>query len=81
MLRDAHARTVEYLRLSLTERCNLACSYCVPGDHEAAPADWMTDDEVVALVAALAPLGLRRVRLTGGEPTLRPRLEALVPLH
>jgi len=74
LLVDAHARKVSYLRLSLTERCNLACVYCVPHDHEALPADWMGDDEVVALVDALIPLGLRRVRLTGGEPTLRPAL-------
>ncbi len=55
-----------------------ACVYCVPEDHEALPQLWLSDDEVVALVAALIPLGLRRVRLTGGEPTLRPRLPALV---
>jgi cyclic pyranopterin phosphate synthase len=78
ILLDAQARRVEYLRLSLTERCNLACVYCVPEDHEALPQAWLSDDEVVALVAALIPLGLRRVRLTGGEPTLRPRLPALV---
>ncbi|MEO6955050.1 MAG: GTP 3',8-cyclase MoaA [Polyangia bacterium] len=77
-LKDAHARTVEYVRLSLTERCNLACTYCVPSHHEELPSDWMTDDEIVALIAALQPLGLRRVRLTGGEPTLRPRLPQLV---
>jgi cyclic pyranopterin phosphate synthase len=64
--------------LSLTERCNLACAYCVPHDHEAAPADWLTDDEVVALCAALRPLGIEHVRLSGGEPTLRPRLLELV---
>jgi cyclic pyranopterin phosphate synthase len=75
---DGRGRTVEYLRLSLTERCNLACSYCVPQAHHPQPADWMTDDEVVALVSALLPLGVRRVRLTGGEPTLRPRLPQLV---
>lgn len=75
---DAHARRVEYLRLSLTERCNLACSYCVPEQHDELPSDWLSDDEVVALVAALQPLGVSRVRLTGGEPTLRPRLPQLV---
>jgi len=75
---DAHARRVEYVRLSLTERCNLACVYCVPAHHEALPSDWLSDDEVVALVEGLKALGLRRVRLTGGEPTLRPRLPALV---
>jgi cyclic pyranopterin phosphate synthase len=75
---DGNGRVVTYLRLSLTERCNLRCAYCVPEAHEALPGDWMSDDEVVALVAAMQPMGLRRVRLTGGEPTLRPRLPALV---
>lgn len=78
MLVDGLQRRVEYLRLSLTERCNLACAYCVPQDEQRAPADWLTDDEVVGLCAALRPLGVRRVRLTGGEPTLRPRLAKLV---
>lgn len=78
VLVDPYARTVDYLRLSLTERCNLACTYCVPSHHEELPSDWMSDDEIVALVSALQPLGLRRVRLTGGEPTLRPRLPDLV---
>lgn len=75
---DGHGRAVRYLRLSLTERCNLACSYCVPEHHDALPSDWLTDDEIVALVAALRPLGLDHLRLTGGEPTLRPRLPRLV---
>ena len=78
VLVDAQARPVEYVRLSLTERCNLACTYCVPAHHEELPSNWMSDDEIVALVEALQPLGLRRVRLTGGEPTLRPRLPELV---
>ena len=75
---DGHGRAVRYLRLSLTERCNLACVYCAPVDHDALAADWLSDDEVVALSAALAPLGVDHLRLTGGEPTLRPRLPALV---
>lgn len=77
---DPFGRTVEYLRVSLTDRCNYRCVYCMP----AAGLPWLrreailTDDEVVEVVRQLAALGLRRVRLTGGEPTLRPTLVHLV---
>jgi cyclic pyranopterin phosphate synthase len=73
MLRDRFGRTVDYLRLSLTDRCDLRCSYCLPsGFHDfAAPASWLTPAEVERVVAAFAALGVRRVRLTGGEPLTR----------
>ena len=79
-LRDGVGRRIEYLRLSLTDRCNFRCVYCMPvaGLPWIPRPDLLTDDELVALVAELVPLGLRRVRLTGGEPTLRPGLPALV---
>ncbi|MDF1501481.1 GTP 3',8-cyclase MoaA [Roseisolibacter sp. H3M3-2] len=79
-LRDAHGRRIEYLRVSVTDRCNFRCVYCMP----LAGLPWLprehtlTDDEIVAVVRELAPLGLRRVRLTGGEPTIRPGLVELV---
>jgi cyclic pyranopterin phosphate synthase len=78
--RDGFGRAIEYVRVSLTDRCNLRCVYCMPaaGLPWLPRADVLTDDEVVAVVAQLADLGLRRVRLTGGEPTLRPGLVALV---
>jgi cyclic pyranopterin phosphate synthase len=69
-LRDPQGRAITYLRLSLTDRCNLRCSYCTAGRvrPEGAP---LRRDEIRRLVGALAGLGIRRVRLTGGEPTLR----------
>jgi cyclic pyranopterin phosphate synthase len=80
MLVDGFGRTIRYLRLSLTDRCNFRCVYCMPatGLPWLPTADLLTDDEIVALVAQLVPLGLQRLRLTGGEPTLRPGLPALV---
>ena len=66
---DAQRRRIRYLRLSLTERCNFACSYCSPqGGGE---AEAMTRADVARLVRVFAGMGVERVRLTGGEPTLR----------
>ena len=70
---DGHARSVTYLRLSLTDRCNYRCQYCMPaaGVALSPKAEQLSAEEIVRLVRALQPLGLRRVRLTGGEPTIR----------
>lgn len=76
-LTDAQGRAVTYLRLSLTDRCNFRCSYCAPlgVEHREDP---LTRDEVARLVSIFARLGVRRVRLTGGEPTLRRDLVDIV---
>jgi GTP 3',8-cyclase len=77
---DRAARRVEYLRLSLTDRCNYRCTYCMP-ERELAygpRADLLALEEVHEVVAAFARMGVRRVRLTGGEPTLRRGLVELV---
>ncbi|HET7753541.1 MAG TPA: GTP 3',8-cyclase MoaA [Anaeromyxobacteraceae bacterium] len=66
---DPQGRTIRYVRLSLTDHCNFQCSYCSPG---AKPSrEQMGREEVRRLVSVLATLGIERVRLTGGEPTLR----------
>ncbi|HJW27537.1 MAG TPA: GTP 3',8-cyclase MoaA [Rhodocyclaceae bacterium] len=73
MLIDGAGRRIEYLRLSVTDRCDLRCSYCIPEgfkDFEE-PERWLTIDEIERLLAVFAACGLRRVRLTGGEPLLR----------
>lgn len=73
MLQDRFGRGIDYLRLSLTDRCDLRCSYCLPAgfrDFET-PAAWLDPDEIERVVAAFAALGVRRVRLTGGEPLTR----------
>ncbi|OGR57435.1 MAG: cyclic pyranopterin phosphate synthase MoaA [Elusimicrobia bacterium GWA2_69_24] len=79
-MRDALGRTIDYLRLSVTDACNLRCGYCVSrGEGPACPGGSPLDDgEVLALVRAFARLGVSRVRVTGGEPLLRPGLEGLV---
>jgi cyclic pyranopterin phosphate synthase len=74
-LRDALGRDLHYLRLSITDRCNFRCVYCLPdGCGRAAPEEPLSPDEIGRLSAAFAALGFWKVRLTGGEPTLRPDL-------
>ena len=72
-LRDRFARQVRYLRVSVTDRCNFACTYCVPDDGIAhrPRAELCTFEELERIVAVFAALGVRRLRLTGGEPTVR----------
>jgi GTP 3',8-cyclase len=74
---DGLGRKIVYLRLSLTDRCNFRCSYCSPAALET-HEDPLTRLEVARLVRVFAGLGIRRVRLTGGEPTLRPDLLEVV---
>ncbi len=77
---DGFGRVHTDLRLSLTDRCNLRCTYCMPAEG----LDWLpqpgllTDDELVRLVGVFASLGVRTVRLTGGEPLLRKGLPGLI---
>ncbi len=79
-LTDQFGRSIEYLRISVTDRCNFRCTYCMPleGLPWLPKADILSYEEIVAVVQQLAPLGLRRIRLTGGEPTIRPQLTSLV---
>lgn len=70
---DPFGRQIEYVRLSVTDRCNLRCSYCLPkgfSDFEV-PDNWLKFDEIETLMKAFASMGLKRVRLTGGEPLVR----------
>ena len=72
-MQDAYGRSIDYLRISLTDRCNLRCIYCMPAEgislvnHD----DILRMDEIVRFVRIAAALGIRRVRLTGGEPLVR----------
>jgi GTP 3',8-cyclase len=79
-LRDSYGRKIEYLRISITDRCNFRCIYCMPvaGLEWLPKADILSYEEIARVVGELAPLGLRRVRITGGEPTIRPQLELLI---
>ena len=79
---DSFGRRVEYLRISVTDKCNLRCVYCMP--EEGLP--WLKKDKLLSyeeirdIVGVMAPLGLRRIRLTGGEPLVRKDLPRLVEL-
>lgn len=81
-LRDQYGRGIEYLRISVTDKCNFRCLYCMPveGLQWLPKADILSYEEIAGIVAQLAPLGLRRLRITGGEPTIRPGLERLVAM-
>jgi GTP 3',8-cyclase len=80
VLTDCFARTVSYLRVSLTDRCNYRCLYCMPeaGVDLVPKSDVLTFEEIERLVRVMMRFGVRRVRLTGGEPTVRKDLVALV---
>jgi len=78
-LTDRFGRRIEYLRLSVTDRCDLRCSYCMPSgfrDFEE-PHDWLTFDEIERVIRLFSELGTRRIRLTGGEPLVRKDLSGL----
>lgn len=77
VLSDSLGRRIEYLRISLTERCDLRCVYCRPREGGEAAADVLAAQEVVHIAEAATRLGVRRVRLTGGEPLLREDLEEI----
>lgn len=80
ILTDSHGRHHNYLRISLSERCNLRCQYCMPpeGVPLSPSSKLLTDDEIVRLVRVFVKNGVDKVRLTGGEPLLRPNLASLV---
>jgi len=81
-LRDGHGRLIGDLRVSVTDRCNFRCQYCMPA--EGLPwldrAELLTFEEIERLVRLLVPLGIRSVRLTGGEPLVRRELPKLIAM-
>ena len=78
-LTDPFGRTVKYVRLSVTDRCDLRCFYCLPGDYRdfSEPDEWLTFAEIERVIGAFVSLGVRRVRVTGGEPLVRKNLPEL----
>ena len=80
MLVDPFGRRIEYVRLSVTDRCDLRCTYCMPEDFKGfeEPEHWLDFDETERLIGTFARLGVKRVRLTGGEPLLRRNLTELI---
>jgi len=79
---DSFQRPVNYLRISITDRCNLRCIYCMPVDgvQMMSHADVLTYEEIYTVVAAAAEMGISKVRLTGGEPLVRLGLPQLVEM-
>ena len=76
---DRFGRNIHYLRISLTDHCNLRCIYCMPEDQTFRPnADLMQDDEILQLTQLFASLGFDKIRLTGGEPTVRAHVVDIV---
>ena len=72
-MQDGFGRRVEYLRISVTDKCNLRCVYCMP--EEGLPwlrrEDLLSFEEIASIVRTMAGMGLRRIRITGGEPLVR----------
>lgn len=70
---DAHGREINYLRLSVTDRCNLRCRYCMPAEGvcKKRHTEMLTEDEMITAVEAAASLGLHKLRITGGEPLVK----------
>ncbi|MCG8382658.1 MAG: GTP 3',8-cyclase MoaA [Gammaproteobacteria bacterium] len=77
---DPFGRHIDYLRLSVTDKCNMRCFYCLPPGFKnfEVPQHWLTFDEITRVVNAFTSLGVSRVRITGGEPLLRKDLPQLV---
>jgi cyclic pyranopterin phosphate synthase len=79
VLADDFGRRFHYLRLSVTEVCNFSCTYCLPdGWKKTGPQSFLTVEEICRLVAGFSALGLSKVRLTGGEPTVRKDLGSII---
>ena len=76
---DRLGRNITYLRISVTDKCNLRCRYCMPADGVCIKnhADMMTEDEIVTAVEAAAQLGITKVRITGGEPLVKQNIVSI----
>ena len=81
-LSDSFQRPINYLRISVTDRCNLRCIYCMPSDgvNLMSHGDILTYEEIYTVVSAAAELGIDKIRLTGGEPLVRAGLPDLIQM-
>ena len=79
-MRDTFNRKINYLRISVTDRCNLRCVYCMPaqGIIHKQPADILSFEQIYKIVQAAVGLGIEKVRITGGEPLVRKNLPLLI---
>ncbi len=78
-MKDLYDRNIHYLRISVTDLCNLRCRYCMPaeGVKKLAPSEVLTHEEIVEITAAAVELGIDKVRITGGEPLVHPGIVEL----
>ena len=76
---DPFGRSIEYVRLSVTDRCDLRCSYCIPKGFKGfeEPDHWLTFAEIERVIGVFGRLGVKRIRLTGGEPLVRKDMPGL----
>ena len=79
-MKDGFGRQIHYLRLSVTDRCDFRCTYCLPRSHRgfATPQEWLTPAEIARIGGIFSQLGVNHIRLTGGEPLVRPELQEIV---
>ncbi len=79
-MKDSHGRVIDYLRISLTDRCNFRCIYCMPekGVKQMTHEEILRIEEVEELVRIAAGIGIKSIRLTGGEPLVRKGVVDLV---
>ena len=77
---DRCGRNIDYLRISVTDRCNLRCIYCMPeeGVQYVERSLILQEEEILRICRVMAELGIRKIKLTGGEPLVRPRMPQLV---
>ena len=77
---DPYGRRIDYVRLSLTDKCNMRCFYCLPRDFRnfKQPDSWLTHHELIRIINAFSELGVSRFRLTGGEPLIRNDVFSLI---
>ena len=81
ILTDAFQRQFSYLRLSITDLCNFKCSYCLPNGYQGkASQNELSLEEIKTLIASFAKLGFKKIRLTGGEPSLRKDLLEIIQI-
>lgn len=80
LLQDTHQRNHSYLRISITEKCNLRCTYCMPAEGIALTPrpHLMTEDEIVSIAQTFVDLGVTKIRLTGGEPLVRKEAHSII---
>ena len=77
---DGYGRNIDYLRISVTDRCNFRCQYCMPEDgiEQCEHSEMLTFDEIERIVRIMANIGFKKIKITGGEPLVRKNICALI---